>query len=617
MAARSDRWVLARQKRATAKRQLWWVDSQPPGRVETNMRQRSVFRPATSNHAKGECSGVVKLDRQDALFVEAARSLHHRGSGGVALAVVLAVAAGIWANNVRAESQTDKAQTWQPWEHTLHSTRAYSNPYADVALRVNYRGPQGQELRTYGFWDGDDIFRIRCPFPSAGLWRWRTTSEPADPGLDGLSGVVQVASYTGLNPLYRHGFLRASDDHHYLCHADGTPFLWIGDTAWAAPMRATEAEWDTYLQDRAAKRFSVVQIAVAPWWAGSQDVRNQSAFLGEHLERWNPPFWRTYERKITAANEHGIFVLIAGIMEPTTRYPEASEAIRFARQVAARFYGHFVAYSPSFDSGYRELGDAVGNALRGATAVHLITQHPGTPSGQTVNTIAETYFDRSYLDFAGDQTGHNGGNLERCSQQAISWNLHLSERRPPKPVVNLEAMYDTDSAGTRRPGAWRGEDARRLAYQSWLSGALGYTYGTDLYEWIRDPDKTGYWASTMTLTSSTEMKHLHDLLAKLPWWQLRPDHARVLEPPESFVKRPVFARTDSFNTGLAYLPTEAPIKLNLAGFPAKLRARWYNPRSGQFVSNGEERTPSGAELFTPPGAGDWVIVFGSGRDVSR
>jgi len=529
---------------------------------------------------------------------------------------VLALAVGAWVTAVQAKSQADTAQTWRPWEHALHCARAYDNPYADVALRVTYTSPDGRKLRTYGFWDGNDTFRIRCAFPSAGLWHWRTTSEPADSGLNGLSGAVQVTSYRGRNPLYRHGFLRVSHDHRYLCHADGTPFLWMGDTAWAAPMHATESEWETYLQDRTAKHFTVVQVAVAPWWAGAKDAQGQPAFLGEHLERWNPAFWKTYERKITAANEHGIFVLIVGIMEPTTRYPEAPEAARFARQVAARFYGHFVAFSPSFDSGYRELGDAVGKALREATTVHLITQHPGTPSGRPVNTIAETYFDRPYLDFAGDQTGHNGGNLERCSRQAILWNLHLFERRPPKPVINLEAMYDTDSVDTRRPGAWRGEDARRLGYQSWLSGAMGYTYGTDLYEWVSDPGKSGYWRTVMALPSSTRMKYLHDLLAGLPWWQLRPDHARVLDPPQAFVKRPVLARTDDFSAALAYLPTADPIKLDLSGFPGKVGARWYDPRTGKYVGSGEERSASSRELFTPPSSGDWVLVLNSIKEAS-
>ena len=551
----------------------------------------------------------MKTEPQNNLILQAARSLLRQASHGIGLAVAFAMAFGVEVKASGAEPPVDMAQTWLPWEHALHSTQTYANPYAQVALRVTYTGPNGRELRAYGFWDGDDMFRIRCAFQSPGRWHWRTESEPADPGLNGLSGVVQVSSYQGQNPLYQHGFLRVSDDRRYLCHADGTPFLWMGDTAWAAPMHATGPEWEAYLQDRAAKHFTVVQVAVAPWWAGAKDAQGQPAFFGEHLERWNPPFWKTYERKITAANERGIFVLIVGIMEPTTRYPEAPEAVRFARQVAARLYGHFVAFSPSFDSGYRALGDAVGQALRDTTAVHLITQHPGTTSGQPVNTIAETYFDRPYLDFAGDQSGHNGGDLERCSRQAIFWNLHLFERRPPKPVINLEAMYDTDSVETRRPGAWRGEDARRLGYQSWLSGAMGYTYGTDLYEWVGDPGKPGYWTGVMELPSSTEMKHLHDLLAGLPWWGLRPDHARVLDPPESFVKRAVFAKTASFDTALAYLPTADPLKLSLNGFPAKVKARWYDPRTGEFFGNGEERVSSSSELFKPPGAGDWVLVL--------
>ncbi len=503
----------------------------------------------------------------------------------------------------------DGVEVWRRWEHTLHSAGTYANPYADVTLRATYTGPGGRELHAYGFWDGGDTFRIRCAFPAAGVWRWRTASEPSDPGLSGRSGTVRVRSYRGRNPLYQHGFLRVSDDHRYLCHADGTPFLWMGDTAWAAPMHATDADWDAYLRDRVGKHFTVLQVAVAPWWAGANNAEGQPAFLGEHLERWNPAFWKSYERKIQAANESGLFVLIVGIMEPTYRYPEAPEASRFARQVAARLYGNFVAFSPSFDSGYRELGDAVGAALRDATRVHLITQHPGTPSGQPTNAIAETYFDRPYMDFAGNQSGHNGGNLELCSRQAVRWNLHLFERRPPKPVINLEAMYDTDSSETQRPNAWRGEDARRLGYQSWLSGAMGYTYGTDLYEWGTDSAKPGYWRTAMALPSSAEMRHLHDLLAGLEWWRLRPAHDRVADPPEAYLKRPLLAKTESGDQALAYLPAADAVRLNLTGFPGKVRARWYNPRSGRFVGSAEECPASAAEVFAPPGPGDWALVL--------
>ena len=132
--------------------------------------------------------------------------------------------------------------TWQRWEHVLTSTRHYGNPYADVTLRVCYTGPGGQTLRTYGFWDGSDTFRIRCAFPTPGTWQWETEcSDAANAGLHQQHGTMDISAYRGDNPLYRRGFLRVSQNQRYLAYADNTPFLWIGDTAWAGPRRQEQA----------------------------------------------------------------------------------------------------------------------------------------------------------------------------------------------------------------------------------------------------------------------------------------------------------------------------------------------------------------------------------------
>lgn len=64
-----------------------------------------------------------------------------------------------------------RAQVWQRRDHALTSTRHYENPYTDLTLRVTYTGPGGHTLRTYGFWDGADSFRIRSAFPTPGTWR--------------------------------------------------------------------------------------------------------------------------------------------------------------------------------------------------------------------------------------------------------------------------------------------------------------------------------------------------------------------------------------------------------------------------------------------------------------
>jgi|GEM_PF-4272748 len=506
--------------------------------------------------------------------------------------------------------QTAATGAWQRWECALESTRDYASPVADVTLRVTFTGPGGKAFLAHGFWDGGRTFRIRCAFPERGMWRWRTEcSDRRNEGLHGRSGSVRVTAYRGGNPLYAHGFVRVSDNRRYLCHADGTPFLWMGDTAWAGPFRATDADWEAYLNDRAKRRFTVVQVGPAMDWAGEKDASGNAPFDADMVDRPSPAFWQGYERKIQRANEKGLFVLMVGLMEPRKRYPGSAEARAFARWIVARLYGNFVAFSPSFDSGYRTLGDDVGRAIRETTTRHLITQHPGTTTGASTNTIAEQYFDRPYMDFAGDQSGHNGGRRDLCARQAIEWNLHLYRREPHKPVVNLEAMYDTE--GRDRRGAFTADDARSLGWRSWLSGAMGYTYGTDLYQWIADRSKPEYWRQAMALPSATQMTHLRDFLAAIDWWRLEPKHEMISNQPTSPTERVTLARSTEGDLLVAYIPQGDRVEIDMAGMRGKMEAHWYDPVAGTFAGFKAPVATQGAQTLRAPRRGEWVLLLKS------
>ncbi|MCP5520340.1 MAG: DUF4038 domain-containing protein [Verrucomicrobiales bacterium] len=507
--------------------------------------------------------------------------------------------------------------TWQRWEQVLTSQRPYENPYADVTLRVTCTGPDGQPLRTYGFWDGGDTFRIRCAFPVPGAWRWETEcSDAANAGLHRQSGVVEVCNYSGNNPLYRRGFLKVSDNRRHLTFADGTPFLWLGDTAWAAPLRASDEEWDAYLADRREKHFTVIQVAPAPAWAGETDRQGQPPFLDPSCSQWNPRYWQSFERKIQRANEQGFVVMLVGLMEPVSRYPESAAACRFAKHIVARLFGNFVVFSPSFDSKFMPLGNEVGRAIRDATTVHLITQHPGTPWNQPTPTFSDQYYDEPYLDIAGLQTGHNGGHLDWCAHHALEWTLHLYQHEPHKPVVNLEAMYDA-----RGNDGWRAVDARGLGWRTWLSGACGYTYGAGdtppkvpqgngaLWKWVTDPEKYDYWQKALQWDSAFQMQYLHDFLAGVEWWRLEPAPDLILNPAEDITRRPAVARTREGDLAVAYLPTPDSLEVNLSDFPEPLVRRWFDPVRGRFNPDAGEVAPGGIQRFTPPGRGDWVLLI--------
>jgi hypothetical protein len=507
--------------------------------------------------------------------------------------------------------------TWQRWEHVLTSTRDYANPYADVALRVIYTGPAGQTIRAYGFWDGGDTFRIRCAFPIPGTWRWETEcSDAANAGLHQQQGTVAVAPYAGDNPLYRHGFLKVSDNGRYLAFGDGTPFLWVGDTAWSVPLRASDPEWEAYIADRTAKHFTLIQVAPAPRWAGGSDREGNRPFADDTCTQWDPAYWQSFEGKIQSANDAGLVVLLVGLMEPVSRYPQADAACLFARNIVARLFGNFVIFSPSFDSRVTPLADEVGRAARAATTVHLITQHPGTPSDQPTPTFSLHYYDQPYLDFAGVQTGHNGGNRVRCAHHAIEWILQLYRHEPHKPVINLEAMYDA-----RGEKGWQAVDARGLAWRSWLSGAMGYTYGAGdvppkvpqgsgaVWKWVTDPQNYDYWEKALQWDSAFQMQYLHDFLAALEWWRLEPAHELIRNQPDDVTRRMVLARTAAGDLAVAYLPDNEAIEVDLSVLTAPLAARWFDPASGRYAPATDRIENGTTHRLVPPARGDWVLLL--------
>jgi hypothetical protein len=289
-----------------------------------------------------------------------------------AVARLNAVALWLYLQSAGVAVMTTDCKTtaiqWQPWETQLAATGRYTNPYTDVELSVNYTTPEGTVRSALGFWDGGAVWRIRSFFDRPGQWQWESSS--SDAGLR-QSGAVTVApaakaasSSDRTNPFFTHGRLHAASGRAYLEHADGAPFFWLGDTAWAGPMRSTPSEWTEYLADRKRLGFTAVQSGIACPWAGGTTRRGDLPFTdkGNNLTKLNPAFFQVFADRIAQASEAGFAVLIVGLMEPSYRYPTFSEASRFARHLTARL-AHYnnIIFSPSFDSGYMWLGNLIGN----------------------------------------------------------------------------------------------------------------------------------------------------------------------------------------------------------------------------------------------------------------
>src|SRR5690606_33368186 len=201
-----------------------------------------------------------------------------------------------------ARLQSGEIRVWQMQEITFEAERDYPNPYTDVDVWIELKGP-GFERRVYGFWDGGRTFKVRFVATAPGEWTWRSASNRSDDaGLDGGRGSLRAVAWdeTDLeaNP-NRRGFVRATKNGHALEYADGTPFFLTGDTwlavsTWRLPWKGAPA---------------------APDYVPLEGISIEEAFAYRKRQGFNSlsfiaafPNWAADHRGATLANEAGIFL---------------------------------------------------------------------------------------------------------------------------------------------------------------------------------------------------------------------------------------------------------------------------------------------------------------------
>ena len=123
---------------------------------------------------------------------------------------------------------------WDIHEIVLHAKNKYDNPYTDVTVWADLKGPDFDK-RVFGFWDGGDVFRIRVTGTAPGTWTYTTGASVEDEGLSGKTGGYLAMEWTEeekAENACRRGIIRATENGHAMEYADGTPYVMVGDTWW-------------------------------------------------------------------------------------------------------------------------------------------------------------------------------------------------------------------------------------------------------------------------------------------------------------------------------------------------------------------------------------------------
>ena len=419
--------------------------------------------------------------------------------------------------------------------------------------------------------------------------------------------------------------VKVSDNHRHLIDQRGEPFFYLGDTAWELFHRLDRGEASAYLEDRAARRFTVIQAVVLAEHGGL-DVPNANGdlpLMGKDPARPVEAYFRHVDAVVGRAEELG---LVIGMLPTWGSWWHDGEGI-FTPE-SARSFGEFLGRRykdrpivwilggdrPVEDDRQEAIVRAMAAGLRaGDGGRHLMTFHP--PGGRT---SAQWFHGDDWLAFDMTQSGHG---YDHPNHDRIAADF---ARRPAKPCLDGEPGYEDHPAEFNpKNGYLDAYDARKAAYWALFAGACGHTYGChDIWQFYA-PGRASItaartpWREAMGLPGAGQMRHARALLESRPILARTPDQAFLASEPGRGTDHIQATRAEDGSYAFIYTASGRPFAVDLGKLTGeRVRASWFNPRDGTSEEVGTFRR-AGEKEFRPPSQGkgnDWVLVL---DDASR
>ncbi len=432
--------------------------------------------------------------------------------------------------------------------------------------------------------------------------------------------------------------LKVSENRRFLVHEDGTPFFWLGDTAWELFHRLDREEADRYLETRARQGFTVIQAVALAELNGHSDPNPYGHLPLTDLDPARPAvvdgpdndYWDHVDYIVDKANSLGLYI---GFLPTWGRYWR--DDIRNGKPLFtvenAETYGEWLGrrYQDKaliwVTGGDREIDDdtqkemmrAMARGIRkGDGGAHLVTYHPRGGRGS-----AQYFHEEDWLDFNMRQNGHNVEFDKGYHNTRIDY-----DRTPIKPILDGEPVYEDHPVEFRAKEAGHSisSDVRRALYWNLFTGAFGHTYGHHSVWQMWQPDRKPVnaplmpWSEAIGQPGAEQMQHGRRLLESRPFLTRIPDDSVIVEDavptsvPGAGRYRFVATRDTDGSYAMVYAPVGRAFKVRMDTIQGpKVKAWWYNPRNGEATAISEFPN-TGEQEFQSPDKGemiDWVLVL--------
>lgn len=519
-------------------------------------------------------------------------------------------------------------EDWTTHEIILQTDRSFENPYTDVDVWAELTDEAGNSLLRPGFWDGDNIWKIRfAPPANSNSWTWKIHSQPDNVFSAHGAGHIRVVPFSGDNKLLKHGLLKMSPGKRNVIHADSTPFLVVGDTPWAIPFRATTEQVEHYARDRQNKGFNTALLmSVQPdQYAEGPEARNvEEGFdrgfedlSGGHINKLKPDYFQYLDTLINILTDHEIVPVFQPVFHGfgwkgktvlgTT--VDSTEYKRYCKYLVARYGSKPAFYLISGDGTGRDPAvNPAGREVEKWDAYHQPAGIHYNPADDYMPVWAngdstkafhynKVYQDEKWLDFQWAQTGHDGIHMYHKVER-------MYDNTPTKANLNGEPTYEGMNNGQNGLGWWQGHEAWS---QLMHGGTMGVVYGAvGLWQWKVSPNEPGWgdwtnysvsWKEALDFEGSKYVglvgKALegYDFTDMEKRWDMTDNN------------QPLLAKENKFY--LSYLEKGGNIKISK--LPAGMFYHWFNPVTGDIT---EEKSTEYEQVFQAPTEDPWVLIIG-------
>lgn len=476
---------------------------------------------------------------------------------------------------------------WKMFEVSITNSKSYANPFADVTLEADLKAPSGRMTKVYGFYDGEQTWRLRFMPDEAGQWKYDARFSDGPPGFNGTFRCVKGDL---------HGPLRVNRKNPlWFEYADGTPCYLRAFHIWDLGKLDPTVQAKT-LDFAKSQGFNAVcgphmgPPDNMPWEGTSKrDV---------DFYRLNLEAWQGLDRAIEMLAERDMVLIPFSIFGGTNGMPKMlfwRQQDMFLRYWVARWGGYWnVTFQPTseWEESFSEaeilrIGERLQELDHGR---HLISAHSLRASSDTVQQ-AKWY-------------GYHTVQDKLIQYDPIKYTSFAQlHEKVQKPILAHECLWEGNLY--QKEAGLDMDNMRKGAWVIALSGAQ-INYADEVmtgrrFQLRSDYDKCFSWKGMAMEPQGLLYEHLEILF----------DFMQSL----SFSRMGLHSGLSSTGICLAepgrqyviYAEKGGKLTLDLSSSQGTFAARWINPRDGKrsepFKVEGGARRE-----FQSPDDNDWALL---------